>query len=155
MGAAITSSASAHELIRSVLAASTNVDYPAESLTERFDQFYAESSEIIPAAADALSRGDLVEFGEQVARSQQGAERGLRNQIPETIALVREARELGAVAASAFGAGFGGSVWAMVDSSTVETFRRNWADSYSKAFPESAHRSVFFVTGAGPPATAF
>ncbi len=153
MGAAMTSSANAHELIRDVLSASTTVDYAAESLTERFDQFYAESSEIIPAATDALSRGDLVEFGEQVARSQHGAERGLRNQIPETMAMVREARGLGAVAASAFGAGFGGSVWALVDSSSVETFRRSWANAYRDAFPESAHRSVFFVTRAGPRAT--
>ncbi len=153
MGAAVASSRNAHELIREVLLGATNTDYPAESLTERFDQFYAESSEIIPAAGDALARGDLVEFGELVARSQRGAERGLRNQIPETIALVRQARELGAVAASAFGAGFGGSVWAIVDSSRVETFRQSWADAYGEAFPESAHRSVFFVTRAGPAAT--
>jgi galactokinase len=154
MGAAVTSSPTAPELIRDVLLAATNVDYTAESLVERFDQFYAESFEIIPAAGDALAHGDLVKFGEMVARSQRGAERGLRNQIPETITLVRQARELGAVAASAFGAGFGGSVWAMVDSSRVERFRRSWVDAYREAFPESAHRSVFFVTRAGPPATA-
>jgi len=154
MGAAMTSSANAHELIRNVLMASANTEYSAESLTERFDQFYAESSEIIPAAADALSRGDLVAFGELVARSQRGAERGLKNQIPETITLVREAREHGAVAASAFGAGFGGSVWALVDSSSAETFRRSWADAYRKTFPAQADRSVFFVTRAGPPATS-
>jgi len=154
MGAAMTSSANAHELIRDVLMASANTEYSAESLTERFDQFYAESSEIIPAAADALSRGDLVAFGELVARSQRGAERGLKNQIPETITLVREAREHGAVAASAFGAGFGGSVWALVDSSSAESFRRSWADAYRKTFPALADRSVFFVTRAGPPATS-
>lgn len=154
MGAAMISSANAHELIREVLATSTNVDYSAESLTERFEQFYVESSEIIPAAGDALSREDLVEFGEQVARSQRGAELGLRNQIPETMTLVGKALELGAVAASAFGAGFGGSVWAMVDSSGAETFRRNWADAYREACPKSAPRSVFFVTRAGPRATA-
>jgi len=154
MGAAMTSSANAHELIRNVLMASANTEYSAESLTERFDQFYAESSEIIPAAADALSRGDLVAFGELVARSQRGAERGLKNQIPETITLVREAREHGAVAASAFGAGFGGSVWALVDSSSAESFRRSWADAYRKTFPAQADRSVFFVTRAGPPATS-
>ena len=154
MGAAMRSSANAHELIRDVLMASANTEYSAESLTERFDQFYAESSEIIPAAANALSRGDLVAFGELVARSQRGAERGLKNQIPETITLVREAREHGAVAASAFGAGFGGSVWALVDSSSAETFRGSWADAYHEAFPAQADRSVFFVTCAGPPATS-
>ncbi len=47
-------------------------------------------------------------------RSQEAAERWLGNQIPETIALARLARHVGATAASAFGAGFGGSVWALV-----------------------------------------
>ncbi len=154
MGAAVASSPASHESIRDVLASATGVEYPAESLTQRFEQFYEESVEIIPAAGDALARGDLAEFGEQVALSQLGAERYLQNQIPETIALVRQARELGAVAASAFGAGFGGSVWSMIESSRAESFRRSWAQAYTEAFPESAQRSVFFVTGAGPPATA-
>ncbi|MFN2603139.1 MAG: galactokinase family protein [Gemmatimonadaceae bacterium] len=153
MGAATSSSADAHALIRNVLAAVRRNEYSAESLTERFDQFHAESNEIIPAAADALARGDLVEFGELVARSQLGAEQGLKNQIPETIELVRQGRELGAVAASAFGAGFGGSVWALVESSHASTFRRSWSDTYSEAFPRSARRSEFFSTLAGSPAT--
>jgi galactokinase len=153
IGAAAASSANAHVLIRNVLAAVRGNEYSAESLTERFAQFHAESNEIIPAAGNALARGNLVEFGELVARSQHGAEQGLRNQIPETIAMVRQARELGAVAASAFGAGFGGSVWALVESSRVETFRSSWSEAYGEAFPESAHRSEFFSTLAGPPAT--
>jgi galactokinase len=153
MGAATASSANANVFIRNVLAAATGNEYSAQSLTERFDQFHAESNEIIPAAGDALARGNLVEFGELVARSQRGAEQYLVNQIPETIELVRHARELGAVAASAFGAGFGGSVWALVESPRVETFCRSWSDAYSDAFPESARRSEFFSTLAGPPPT--
>jgi len=153
MGAAAASSANAHVRIRSVLAGVVGNEYSAESLTERFDQFHAESNEIIPKAGEALTRGDLVKFGELVARSQRGAEQGLGNQIPETIELVRQARELGAVAASAFGAGFGGSVWALVDSSRVETFARRWSAAYSEAFPRSARSSEFFSTLAGPPAT--
>ena len=35
--------------------------------------------------------------------------------MPETIALARAARSLGAFAACSFGAGFGGSVWALVE----------------------------------------
>ena len=38
----------------------------------------------------------------------------LENQVPQTIGLARSARQCGAAAASAFGAGFGGSVWALV-----------------------------------------
>jgi galactokinase len=44
-------------------------------------------------------------LGVLVDRSQAMAESILRNQVPETIHLARSARELGAVAASAFGAG--------------------------------------------------
>jgi len=54
--------------------------------------------------------GTWDKIGVLIDRSQDGAERLLGNQVPETIALARLARDLGAVAASAFGAGFGGSV---------------------------------------------
>ena len=153
MGAAAVSSLDAPTLIRNVLASAGGNEYTARSLTERFDQFHTESNEIIPAAGDALARGDLLEFGKLVAQSQRGAERGLNNQIPETIALVRQAHELGAVAASAFGAGFGGSVWALVESSRAQPFRTHWSEEYNEAFPRSAMRSEFFSTLAGPPAT--
>jgi galactokinase len=154
MGAAIASSPDARMQIREVLRASTDAAYPPESLLRRFDQFDTEANEIIPAAADALARGDVAAFGNHVAESQRGAERALENQIPETVALVRRARTIGAVAASAFGAGFGGSVWALVDSSSVEDFRREWMQRYHMAFPERADRSDFFSTRAGPAATA-
>ena len=49
-----------------------------------------------------------------VDQSQAATEQLLGNQVPETVWLAREARGLGAIAASAFGAGFGGSVWALV-----------------------------------------
>jgi galactokinase len=92
-----------------------------------------------------------------VDRSQAGAEQELRNQIDETIWLVREARssgvEGGAVAASAFGAGFGGAVWALVRTPDAETFRDQWAHGYAAQFPSAARRAEFFVTRAGPAAT--
>ncbi|MEO6865843.1 MAG: galactokinase family protein [Gemmatimonadaceae bacterium] len=152
MGEAIAASPDARERIREVLSATTNSEYTSSSLVERFDQFHTEANEIVPAAGDALARGDLIAFGSYVAQSQDGAERWLENQIPETVALVRQARELGATAASAFGAGFGGSVWALVDSPSVETFRRKWSGAYAQAFPEAARRSEFFSTVAGPSA---
>jgi galactokinase len=152
MQAAIQSSPDAAARIRDVLRATTDAEYPAESLLQRFDQFNTEANEIIPAAGDALARDDPAAFGDLVAQSQRGAERALENQIPETVALVRQARELGAVAASAFGAGFGGSVWALVKSSSIDTFRAAWSGQYAAEFPESAQRAEFFATRAGPPA---
>lgn len=152
MGAALMASPDARDRIRAVLSGASDAEYSAESLVRRFDQFSTESQEIIPAAGDALAREDLRTFGDLVARSQSGAESGLENQIPETITLVRQARELGAVAASAFGAGFGGSVWAMVSLSAVGSFLTSWSAAYSAAFPEHAARSDFFSTRAGPSA---
>eukprot|EP00466_Bigelowiella_natans_P005557 jgi/Bigna1/77131/fgenesh1_pg.46_\ len=51
-------------------------------------------------------------------------------------AFVEMARETGAHAASAFGAGFGGSVWALVDRDKVETFVVDWKKSYKARFGE-------------------
>lgn len=119
-------------------------------LRTRLDQFTAESEEIIPGAGDALLRGDLVTLGALVDRSQAGAERGLGNQIAETIHLQRSARRLGAAAASAFGAGFGGSVWALVPLERAEAFQAEWARDYVATFPHHATTARFLSTRAGP-----
>jgi galactokinase len=153
MGAAIRSSPDSYDLIRDVLEAATDAPYSARSLFERFDQFHVETTEIIPDAGDALAIGDLELFGQLVRQSQFAAELGLDNQIRETVALVNLAKECKAVAASAFGAGFGGSVWALVKTSSADTFRRQWTKRYHRFFPENRGHSKFFVTRAGPPAT--
>lgn len=153
MGAALASSPDAAAHIRGVLRSCNDTEYAPESLIRRFDQFHAESNDIIPAAADALAAGDLATFGDLVARSQRNAEVALENQTPETVTLVRQARELGAVAASAFGAGFGGSVWALVQSTDAGTFQAKWAGAYADGFPRTAAHAEFFRTAAGPAAT--
>lgn len=155
MGTAIRSSPDAYDRIRDVLETVTDAPYSARSLSERFDQFHAETIEIIPAAGDALARGDLHAFGVLARQSQLAAELALDNQIRETVALVNFADELGAVAASAFGAGFGGSVWALVESTSVDAFTRGWFNRYKAEFPKSARNSVFFSTLAGPAALRF
>jgi galactokinase len=80
------------------------------------------------------------------------AERMLHNQIPETVFLARRARELGAVAASAFGAGFGGSVWALVSRGQAEALAVRLAADYRARFPQHADLAEAFATLAGPPA---
>ena len=124
---------------------------PAALLT-RLEHFMVESGEIIPAASDALARGDLRSFGRLVDQSQHAAERLLGNQTPETVFLASSARGLGAAAASAFGAGFGGSVWALVKTSSADDFLAAWADAYREKFPEHTKLACFFATGAGPAA---
>ena len=124
-------------------------EFSSEDLLARWRHFRTESEEIVPAAGDALESGDLVTFGDVVERSQELAEGLLGNQISETIFLAKQARRLGAVAASAFGAGFGGAVWALVQRDRVERFLESWRQSYQSRFPNLAQHSDFFCTEAG------
>ncbi len=126
--------------------------FPRGFLAGRFRQLVRESLDIIPQATTALEQGDLALFGQLVDRSQRGAEEELGNQVPETIHLARRARALGAHAASAFGAGFGGSVWAMVDAADADRFGRTWLEEYRRAFPGAARRAQWFRSSLGPPA---
>lgn len=146
LAAAIASAPDAVDRVRSLL-----IGEDAD-LAGRFDQFVEESTVLIPAAGDQLVSGALRAFGESVARSQDLAERLLGNQVPETVVLARDARTLGAIAASAFGAGFGGSVWALVERDTAQAFLDRWQNAYALACPAAAAKATFFLTGAGPAA---
>ena len=119
-------------------------------LATRFQHFYLEDQEIIPTALDAMAKSNIPGFAEAVRRSQQGAEQLLGNQIDETIALVRMALDCGAAAASAFGAGFGGSVWALTREDGAETLCREWSEKYRRDFPHRHGESQFFVSGRSP-----
>ncbi len=154
-GAATTLGQVAHEpggseRIREILRQSVHPGFSAGELSSRFEQFLEESEVLVPAAARAFEAADAAALSEIAARSEAGAEHSLRNQIPETIGLVTSARALGAMAASAFGAGFGGSVWALVEREQAEHFRVAWQDDYRRSFPNAAASSEFFATRAGP-----
>ncbi len=143
LAAALSSSSGAPGRLRALLGSDVE-------LLDRFEQFFEESTALVPTAADELARGDLPGFGRTVARSQQLAEERLHNQVPETVTLARTAREHGAWAASAFGAGFGGSVWALVDQADAHAFLDRWQNAYTRACPAAAARSRFFLTKPGP-----
>ncbi len=145
----------APDRIRLLLRKSSHSSYPGQVLLDRFEQFLNESTCYVPRAADALARNELEEFGKWVDRSEASAEQHLGNQITETAELARSARALGAIAASAFGAGFGGSVWAMMQSNTAADFLNCWKEHYHRRFPDRAESSEFFVSGAGAPAVLF
>ncbi|HLW97594.1 MAG TPA: galactokinase family protein [Candidatus Acidoferrales bacterium] len=140
----------AAERLRQIVIDSSDAEFSTEVLLNRLSQFIEESNEIVPSAGEVLARGDVETFGGLADRSQSLAEALLGNQIPETIELARSARAIGGRAASAFGAGFGGSVWVLVPSSGAGEFQVKWAASYSKAYPARAETSEFFVTRAGP-----
>ena len=120
--------------------------FMTRELLDRVEQFRIENFEIIPAVCEMLASGNIVAIGDPVDLSQQNAERFLGNQIGETAFLQRSAREIGAVAASAFGAGFGGSVYAIVQASDAESFRKEWKRAYAQRFPQHIRRSQFFTT---------
>jgi len=149
---AVTEEDGAADAIRAAIAAAGDAEFGADLLRRRFDQFVLESRTIVPGAADALRDGELGRFGALVDRSQQAVEEWLGNQVPETVCLAREARRLGAVAASAFGAGFGGSVWALVAGPRAVDFLGEWRRAYAGAHPEAARNAVFFETAPGPAA---
>lgn len=150
---AIRSSPDAPHRLRSILRATRDAAFDPDSMIRRLEQFAAESERIIPAVAAALRDGRLSEVGELVDESQRLAEQGLQNQVPQTVGLARLAREAGATAASAFGAGFGGSVWALVRRDGAEDFADRWMTRYRAAFPAQGNRAGCFLTEAGPAVT--
>lgn len=125
-----------------------------EALRDRVRHFVAESEEIVPNAAHALATGDLERFGEIADRSQALAQQLLGNQVPETRWLAAEARNRGAAAASAFGAGFGGSVWALVPEADASEFLRGWRHAYERQVGHRPH-ALWFHTPAADPARQY
>jgi galactokinase len=123
-------------------------------LGPRFAQFREEVEVVVPGVGDALRDRDFTVLGALVDRSMAMAEYALRNQVPETSFLARTARERGAVAASAFGAGFGGAVWAMVLADEADAFVDAWRAEYLAAFPNRVERARWLVTRPGAPARA-
>jgi galactokinase len=115
-----------------------------QDLINRLTQFYTESYEIIPKVAEHLKLGEIEKIGELIDLSHQNADKLLGNQTPETNFLQANAREIGAVASSAFGAGFGGSVYALVEKNEAEEFMETWKTNYIAKFPEL--KSEFFIT---------
>ena len=155
LGTAINTVDGAADHIRTLAARARGGDFTPSYLKGRLEQFIAETYEIIPAASDALRREAVIEFGVVVDHSMRLAESNLGNQVAETVTLQRSARELGAVAASAFGAGFGGAVWALVPQAEADVFLAKWSENYRKKHRKASRESTFFLSRAGPHAYQF
>ena len=151
----------------------------ASSFVERFEQFYDESECLVPLAAYALSNSNYELLGKVVDASHRRAVNTLRNQIEETAWLAlwargleddlqvnhlqlsvraptyqahstQEGARITALAASAFGAGFGGSCWALLRERDAEKFARQWQGAYDARFTlEDRRTREFFVTRPG------
>ncbi|MEX0691159.1 MAG: galactokinase family protein [Gemmatimonadales bacterium] len=94
----------------------------------RLEQFVVESGQLIPHAVASLQRDDWEGFADAVQISHRLGVAALENAVPETEDLVARAHSLGAEVASPFGAGFGGSVYAVVPLEEVEQFAAEWHD---------------------------
>jgi galactokinase len=152
--AAVHAGPDARERLESVIREGRSDAFSPADLGKRLEHFLLENETLVPAAAQALANNDVDAFGRAAEQSQRGAEDLLENQVPETIALTRTARELGAAAASAFGAGFGGSVWALVRASDAAAFASRWRARYQTIAPARVMaRAAFFLTAPGPAAT--
>ncbi|CAD7930073.1 unnamed protein product [Amoebophrya sp. A25] len=108
--------------------------------------------ELNEKTAPDRSQAVIEKLASCLQKSQEGSEKYLLNIIEETAYLPRSALKLGAIAASAFGAGFGGSVYAIVPADRSENFRGLWEKDYISNFPQHESNSCFFIVkgpGAG------
>jgi galactokinase len=137
LGAALASGSA--DTLRQLVRRSAIGGWPSDVLERRLDHFIGEDRRV-PDALDAFGAADVPRLAALSDASQVDAEVLLGNQVPETIALARAARDLGGFAACSFGAGFGGSVWALVDRD-AEGFAGRW------------HQGAF-VARPGPPLTS-
>jgi galactokinase len=149
--AVLRSSPEAAVRLTALLRARSASDPATADLENRLAHFLKEDARIHEAvrAFRTADRQLIATLGDE---SQSDAELLLQNQVPETIALARAARTLGAFGASSFGAGFGGSVWALVNKSEAAGFAARWLADYRGAFP-SRETATVFVAPPGPALT--
>lgn len=152
LAAVLAHSENAADRLRDILRTAGCQEFRPDELIDRLEHFAEEARCIVPRAVERLASGDIHGFGDAVDQSQETGARLLGNQVPETIALARQARDLGALAASAFGAGFGGSVWALVREEDSDAFLRAWQERYLESFPGRAGQEAFFTTRPSPAA---
>lgn len=140
------------DLLRRTLSAGTSAKtFTLAQLKARVEQFAFENEHVVPGVARAFADKDWAALGDLVAESQRLTDTKLRNVVDETRFLHSSAMGLGALAASAFGAGFGGSVWALVKKDRAHSFREQWAQQYRQHFPGPVgEHSSFFECTPGP-----
>jgi galactokinase len=122
----------------------------APALADRVRQFILEDRTHIPGALAALQARDLGAFGKLVSESHRASKKYLWNIVPEIDSLQKTACRLGAAGASGFGAGFGGSIFAVTTADRAEDLLGRWRVSYAGRYPALAGESAFFIAEPGP-----
>jgi galactokinase len=118
----------------------------ALDLPGRVRQFLLEERKTTPRALEAMLWRDLDAFGAAVNASHRASRRLLWNIAPEIDFLQRSALNLGAAGASGFGAGFGGSIFAVIQTEDAAQFASAWRKEYVRRYPEREKESAFFLT---------
>lgn len=113
-------------------------------LPNRFYQFYLENKIFIPNATKALATRDYTSLANVINLSHNASKNYLCNIAPEIDFLQKEATRLGALAASGFGAGLGGSAYALLRADDVEDFSERIEKSYKRKFPNYSKVASFF-----------
>jgi galactokinase len=126
----------------------SRTEWGVEALERRLAHFLGEDGRV-PEAVRAFREENEHRLGVLAEGSQADAETLLGNQIPETSALAHLARDAGAWAACAFGAGFGGSVWALTNRDRASELGNQWMAAYRAEFPLRT-RASWFVATPGP-----
>jgi galactokinase len=134
LGAALGSRPDALRRLREIVGCSAAGEWTSDALLKRLDHFVREDARV-PDALAAFDAAAETRLRELATGSQEDAESLLQNQIPATTALARSARELGAIGACGFGAGFGGSVWALVNRADAAEFAARWTPNAFVAMP--------------------
>ena len=147
LGEALATDSLASNRLVELVERSDDVHSTREALVRRLTHFILEDRRVQEAAA-AFTSANAEALGALAADSQRDAEVLLQNQIPETMELVAAARRIGAIGASAFGAGFGGSVWAVVERDAARHFPARWLEACRPGCPPDA---AAFEAAPAPP----
>ena len=148
LAAALDSRHDAPERLLDLISASSVPSWSSEALAQRLEHFRIEDA-LTQSAAEAFRQADAQALTDLAAASQSAADRLLGNQIDATRRLVQRARQCGAFAASAFGAGFGGSVWALVRAEEAARFTLEWQPGLVGTGPASIELDLDLKLGLG------
>jgi galactokinase len=119
-------------------------------LAGRVRHFLLEEGRYIPGAIRGLLRRDAEVFGAALTSSHRASKRYLWNIAPEIDHLQHSAVSLGVSGATGFGAGFGGSIVAVLPAARAERFTQQWEEAYARRYPKAAREARFFRTAPGP-----
>lgn len=153
LAAALSSAPDASARLQRYIDGSQIADWPPDALSSRLQHFVHEDTRVRLALL-AFRNEDVTGLGELASASQRDAETLLGNQVTQTVALTQLALDAGAFAARSFGAGFGGSVWALVTRDRSSAFADDWLNSYVGNF-SGTRRPVAFLASPAPSLVEF